>query len=122
MAQQFVMMISMPNTAMHITLLCSIMHYTRPRYFTLGTSWIYRPRLSSPIFGVALRIILTRTAFVTCSSQHAREEIGDTLCAMPFEVVDQVQSGHLIFWLSYAVSWVNAGIEQQELMLVHAYD
>ena len=34
------------------------MHYTRPRYYTLGTSWIYRPRLSSPVFRVALRIIL----------------------------------------------------------------
>ena len=33
----------------------------RPRYLTLGTSWIYRPRLSSPIFGVALRIILAQS-------------------------------------------------------------
>ena len=57
------MMISMPYTAMHIILFCSIMYYTRPRYFTLGTSWIYRPRLSSPIFGVALRIILAHTSF-----------------------------------------------------------
>ena len=50
----------MHYTAMHIILFRSIMYYTRPRYLTLGTSWIYRPRLSSPIFGVALRIILAQ--------------------------------------------------------------
>ena len=45
------------------------MYYTRPRYLTLGTSWIYRPRLSSPIFGVALRIILAQTALDIIVSQ-----------------------------------------------------
>ena len=44
------------------------MYYTRPRYLTLGTSWIYRPRLSSPIFGVALRIILAQTSAVIAGS------------------------------------------------------
>ena len=39
----------------------TIMYYTRPRYFTLGTSWIYRPRFTSPIFVVALWIILAQT-------------------------------------------------------------
>ena len=46
---------------MHVILFCSITYYNRPRYFTLGTSWIYRPRLSSPIFEVALQIILAHT-------------------------------------------------------------
>ena len=41
------------------------MYNTRLRYLTLGTSWIYRPRLSSPTFGVALRIILAHTVGVT---------------------------------------------------------
>ena len=40
------------------------MYYTRPRYFTLRTSWIYRPRTSSPIFGVALRIILAQNCYL----------------------------------------------------------
>ena len=68
-AQQLVMMISTPYTAMHIMLFCSIMRYTRPRLFTLRTSWTYRPRLSSPIFGVALRIILTQTSSY-CNIEH----------------------------------------------------
>ena len=58
---KLVMMISMPYTALHIILFCSIKCYTRPCYCTLGTSWIYRPCLSSPIFGVAPRIILAQS-------------------------------------------------------------
>ena len=45
---------------------CSIMNYTGPQYCILGTSWIYRPRLSSLIFGVALRIILAQTSSSWC--------------------------------------------------------
>ena len=45
--------------------------YVRPRYFTPGTSWIYRPRLSSPVFGVALRIILAHTCLL-CTSPRLK--------------------------------------------------
>ena len=38
--------------------------YVRPRYFTLGTSWIYRPCLSSPVFRVTLWIILAHTCLL----------------------------------------------------------
>ena len=72
---------------------CSIMYYTRPRYFTLGTSWIYKPRSSSPIFGVALRIILAHTdtfilkiviaqLFSACSYVQLDEFLADA-CAYP---------------------------------------
>ena len=42
--------------------------HTRPRYFTPKTFWIYRPRLSSHIFGVALRIILAQTTVADCGA------------------------------------------------------
>lgn len=72
--------------SLHQTCSCSIMYHTRVRIFSPRSFWINRPRLSSPVLGVALRIILAQTTHAHDNTQEQHTQLASCLLLMKLYV------------------------------------